>query len=113
MASMVTMRSPAATVAPSLTWTATTAPGIGARSSGSVAALHVADGATVAAGDRVVTIEAMKMEHPVLAPHSGVVRLDVVPGEQVRRDQVLAHVSPAADPAHVASAVPPDLEPTS
>ena len=38
MASMVTMRSPAATVAPSATWSATTAPGIGARSSGSVAA---------------------------------------------------------------------------
>jgi acetyl-CoA/propionyl-CoA carboxylase biotin carboxyl carrier protein len=60
---------------------------------GAVVAVHAADGDTVAAGDRIVTIEAMKMEHPVLAPHDGVVRLDVAVGEQVRRDQVLAHVS--------------------
>ncbi|MGU3643556.1 acetyl/propionyl/methylcrotonyl-CoA carboxylase subunit alpha [Microbacterium sp. C23T] len=60
---------------------------------GAVVAVHVADGATVATGDRIVTIEAMKMEHPVLAPHDGVVRVDVAVGAQVRRDQVLAHVS--------------------
>lgn len=60
---------------------------------GAVVAVHVADGATVATGDRLVTIEAMKMEHPVLAPHDGVVRVDVALGDQVRRDQVLAHVS--------------------
>lgn len=66
---------------------------------GAVVAVHVADGATVAAGDRIVTIEAMKMEHPVLAPHDGVVRVDVAIGEQVRRDQVLAHVSAAAEAA--------------
>ena len=66
---------------------------------GAVVALHVADGADVAAGDRIVTIEAMKMEHPVLAPHDGVVRLDVAVGDQVRRDQVLARVgiAPASD----------------
>jgi len=73
---------------------------------GAVVALHVADGATVASGDRIVTIEAMKMEHPVVAPHGGVVRLDVVTGDQVRRDQVLAHVSPDSDPAHEASDAP-------
>jgi acetyl-CoA/propionyl-CoA carboxylase biotin carboxyl carrier protein len=59
---------------------------------GAVVAVHVADGATVAAGDRIATIEAMKMEHPVAAPHAGVVRIDVAVGDQVRRDQVLAHV---------------------
>ncbi len=59
---------------------------------GAVVALHVADGATVSAGDRIVTIEAMKMEHPVIAPHDGVVALDVAVGDQVRRDQALAHV---------------------
>jgi acetyl-CoA/propionyl-CoA carboxylase biotin carboxyl carrier protein len=64
---------------------------------GAVVAVHVAAGAIVAAGERIVTIEAMKMEHPVLAPHDGVVRLDVAVGDQVRRDQVLAHV--ALDPA--------------
>ena len=59
---------------------------------GAVVAVHVADGAVVQAGDRIVTIEAMKMEHPVTAPHDGVVTLDVAVGEQVRRDQALAHV---------------------
>ncbi len=63
---------------------------------GAVVAVHAADGATVSAGERIVTIEAMKMEHPVTAPHDGVVRLDVAVGDQVRRDQVLAHVSAAS-----------------
>ncbi|MGX5770030.1 acetyl/propionyl/methylcrotonyl-CoA carboxylase subunit alpha [Microbacterium trichothecenolyticum] len=74
-------------------------PALRAPMPGAVVAVHVADGATVATGDRIVTIEAMKMEHPVLAPHGGVVRVDVAAGEQVRRDQVLAHVSPVDAPA--------------
>lgn len=74
---------------------------------GAVVAVHVTDGAPVTAGDRIVTIEAMKMEHPVLAPHDGVVRVDVAVGEQVRRDQVLAHVS-LADAAAAASDSPDD-----
>jgi acetyl-CoA/propionyl-CoA carboxylase biotin carboxyl carrier protein len=60
---------------------------------GAVVAVHAADGDVVATGDRLVTIEAMKMEHPVVAPHGGIVRLDVAVGDQVRRDQVLAHVT--------------------
>ncbi|MCP2637015.1 ATP-grasp domain-containing protein [Microbacterium sp. HD4P20] len=76
--------------------TATTHPELRAPMPGAVVAVHVADGTAVAAGERIVTIEAMKMEHPVLAPHDGVVRVDVSPGEQVRRDQVLAHVAPPA-----------------
>ncbi|WP_439593202.1 acetyl/propionyl/methylcrotonyl-CoA carboxylase subunit alpha [Microbacterium sp.] len=69
------------------------APELRAPMPGAVVAVHVPDGATVAAGSRIVTIEAMKMEHPVTAPHDGVVRLDVAVGDQVRRDQVLAHVT--------------------
>ncbi|WP_347978963.1 biotin carboxylase N-terminal domain-containing protein [Microbacterium sp. ProA8] len=84
---------------------AATDPELRAPMPGAVVALHVADGATVASGDRIVTIEAMKMEHPVVAPHPGVVRLDVSTGDQVRRDQVLAHVT-AAEPAHEASDTP-------
>ncbi|GAA5097965.1 acetyl-CoA carboxylase biotin carboxylase subunit [Microbacterium yannicii] len=84
---------------------AATDPELRAPMPGAVVALHVADGAAVAAGDRIVTIEAMKMEHPVIAPHAGVVRLDVATGDQVRRDQVLAHVA-AAEPAHEASDTP-------
>jgi acetyl-CoA/propionyl-CoA carboxylase biotin carboxyl carrier protein len=72
---------------------ALTAPELRAPMPGAVVAVHVTDGQTVAAGDRVATIEAMKMEHPVTAPHDGVVRLDVAVGEQVRRDQILAHVT--------------------
>ncbi len=69
------------------------APELRAPMPGAVVAVHVTDGAVVAAGDRIVTIEAMKMEHPVTAPHDGVVRLEVAVGDQVRRDQVLAHVT--------------------
>lgn len=60
---------------------------------GSVVAVHVADGASVSAGDPLVSIEAMKMEHPVLAPHDGVVHLLVAVGDQVRRDQPVARVT--------------------
>ncbi|HEY9307874.1 MAG TPA: biotin/lipoyl-containing protein, partial [Microbacterium sp.] len=84
---------------------AATDPELRAPMPGAVVALHVADGAVVAPGDRIVTIEAMKMEHPVVAPHAGVVRLDVATGDQVRRDQVLAHVT-AAESAHEASDTP-------
>ncbi|MFD5332152.1 acetyl-CoA carboxylase biotin carboxyl carrier protein subunit, partial [Cellulosimicrobium cellulans] len=63
----------------------------------------VADGEAVAAGAVLVTVEAMKMEHPLLAPHDGVATVRVRPGDLVRRDQVVAVVHPhdsgAADPA--------------
>ncbi|MFJ4038726.1 biotin carboxylase N-terminal domain-containing protein [Microbacterium sp. NPDC090007] len=73
---------------------------------GSVVAVHVADGDTVDAGARLVTIEAMKMEHTVVAPHAGVVRLRTAAGAQVARDAVVATVTPAApdEPAPDASA---------
>jgi acetyl-CoA/propionyl-CoA carboxylase biotin carboxyl carrier protein len=74
---------------------------------GAVVAVHVADGTRVQAGERIVTIEAMKMEHPVTAPHDGIASIDVVVGDQVRRGQVLAHVLAHAEspghPAHEAS----------
>jgi len=73
---------------------------------GAVVAVHAVDGARVETGDRIVTIEAMKMEHPVTAPHGGILRLDVAVGEQVRRDQVLAHVT--SDPVETAHEAPAD-----
>ncbi|MFE7196241.1 acetyl/propionyl/methylcrotonyl-CoA carboxylase subunit alpha [Microbacterium oxydans] len=60
---------------------------------GSVVAVHVTDGDTVSVGEALVSIEAMKMEHPVLAPHDGVVHLLVAVGDQVRRDQPVARVT--------------------
>uniref|UniRef100_UPI001396A82F acetyl-CoA carboxylase biotin carboxyl carrier protein subunit n=1 Tax=Agromyces humi TaxID=1766800 RepID=UPI001396A82F len=61
----------------------------------------VADGATVEPGDAVVAIEAMKMEHRVLATLGGVVRLAAATGDLVSRDQVVARIEPhhaASDP---------------
>ena len=62
-----------------------------------------ADGEPVTTGDVLVTVEAMKMEHPLLAPHDGVADVRVRPGDLVRRDQVVAVVHPhdsgAAQPA--------------
>ncbi|WP_223586435.1 biotin carboxylase N-terminal domain-containing protein [Microbacterium sp. OVT16B] len=60
---------------------------------GSVVAVHVADGEHVAAGTPLLSIEAMKMEHPVLAPHDGTVHLLVAVGDQVRCDQPVARVT--------------------
>lgn len=59
---------------------------------GAVVAIYANDGAEVAKGDRIVAIEAMKMEHPVLAPRAGKVQILVSVGEQVRLDQVVARV---------------------
>ena len=60
---------------------------------GAVLDIHVAAGDTVAAGDPVVTLEAMKMEHVVAAPVAGrVADVDVVAGSQVTRGQRLATI---------------------
>lgn len=60
---------------------------------GAVVAVGVDDGATVAAGTVVVTVEAMKMEHALSAPVEGVVELLVGAGEQVKVGQVLARIT--------------------
>lgn len=67
---------------------------------GSVIAAPVASGALVAAGDPVVVVEAMKMEHALTAPVAGTVELLVEPGAQVRLDQVLARVVAHAETNH-------------
>ncbi|MCW2765713.1 MAG: accA, partial [Nocardioides sp.] len=47
----------------------------------------------VAAGQPVLVLEAMKMQHTVSAPYAGVVtQLDVKPGTQVAAGEVLAVV---------------------
>ena len=69
-----------------------TSPELRAPMPGTVVAIHVPDGAAVQAGDRIVTIEAMKMEHATIAPHAGIVSLSIHVGDQVSRDQLLARV---------------------
>ncbi|SDZ75080.1 biotin carboxylase N-terminal domain-containing protein [Rubrimonas cliftonensis] len=60
---------------------------------GLVKAVHVAAGDAVAQGDRVATLEAMKMEHALRAPLAGVVaRLDVAPGDLVEDGALLATI---------------------
>ncbi|MDO3703658.1 biotin carboxylase N-terminal domain-containing protein [Micromonospora sp. C28SCA-DRY-2] len=62
---------------------------------GTVTRLHVEVGRRVAAGELLLTLEAMKLEHPVLAPTDGVVAdLPVPAGGQVDTGAVLAVVDP-------------------
>ena len=64
---------------------------------GRVVALLVAEGDTVAAGQPMLTLEAMKMEHVHLAPCAGtVLALLASLGEQVAAQRVLAEVRAAA-----------------
>jgi acetyl-CoA/propionyl-CoA carboxylase, biotin carboxylase, biotin carboxyl carrier protein len=59
---------------------------------GSVIAVQAASGTDVAEGDVVVVVEAMKMEHSLVAPVSGQVEVLVSIGDQVKVDQVLARL---------------------
>ncbi|MGV9403697.1 acetyl-CoA carboxylase biotin carboxylase subunit [Streptomyces sp. NPDC003667] len=62
---------------------------------GTVTVVKVAVGDEVTAGQSLLVVEAMKMEHVVSAPHAGTVaELDVPPGSTVAMDQVLAVIAP-------------------
>jgi len=62
---------------------------------GSVLRVHVGLDTAVAAGDPVVTLEAMKMEHVVAAPIQGRVgEIRVRPADQVTRGELLAVIEP-------------------
>ncbi|MCX3058814.1 ATP-binding protein [Streptomyces beihaiensis] len=65
---------------------------------GTVTVVKVSVGDQVTAGQSLLVVEAMKMEHVIAAPHTGVVtQLDVQPGTTVSMDQVLAVVDPSED----------------
>ncbi|MGA5196138.1 biotin carboxylase N-terminal domain-containing protein [Streptomyces exfoliatus] len=62
---------------------------------GTVTVVKVAVGDEVEAGQSLLVVEAMKMEHVISAPHAGTVtELDVTPGTTVAMDQILAVVAP-------------------
>lgn len=66
---------------------------------GTVTVVKVAKGDEVVAGQSLLVVEAMKMEHVITAPHDGTVsEIDVSAGSTVAMDQVLAVVTPAASP---------------
>jgi acetyl/propionyl-CoA carboxylase alpha subunit len=63
---------------------------------GRVIGVRASQGDRVAAHQPIVVIEAMKMEHAVLAPSDGIlVRIAVRDGQQVQRGDRLAEVAPA------------------
>lgn len=72
---------------------------------GTVVSVSVHDGDTVEAGEVLLSVEAMKMEHQLVAEVAGTVHITVRTGDLVKADQVLAtiHADPAAgnvpDPA--------------
>ncbi|MBB6420499.1 acetyl/propionyl/methylcrotonyl-CoA carboxylase subunit alpha [Streptomyces sp. AK010] len=67
---------------------------------GTVTVVKVAVGDEVSAGQSLLVVEAMKMEHVISAPHAGkVTELDVAPGTTVAMDQVLAVIAPLEEAA--------------
>lgn len=62
---------------------------------GTVTVVKAAVGDEVTAGQGLLVVEAMKMEHLISAPHDGTVTdLEVTPGSTVAMDQLLAVVAP-------------------
>jgi acetyl/propionyl-CoA carboxylase alpha subunit len=65
---------------------------------GRVVSVHVAEGETVAKGQRLMVLEAMKMEHALAAPFDGVVdHLAAKTGDQVTEGAVLARLGTKGD----------------
>ncbi|MDP6969650.1 MAG: acetyl/propionyl/methylcrotonyl-CoA carboxylase subunit alpha [Gammaproteobacteria bacterium] len=71
---------------------------------GNLIACMVAVGQTVAAGDALMVVEAMKMEHTILAPATGVVNeIYYNVGDLVTADTQLLHLEPQQDGENEAS----------
>jgi acetyl-CoA/propionyl-CoA carboxylase biotin carboxyl carrier protein len=62
---------------------------------GTVVSVSVSNGDTVEAGQVLVAVEAMKMEHQLVAPLDGTVHISVGSGDLVKADQVVATIHPA------------------
>ncbi|NKX49052.1 acetyl-CoA carboxylase biotin carboxyl carrier protein subunit [Arthrobacter deserti] len=66
---------------------------------GTVTAVAVRTGQQVEAGQTLLSVEAMKMEHQLAAPMAGEVTLSLRPGDLVKAGQLVAVIRPAAEPA--------------
>ena len=65
---------------------------------GKVIAVEVAAGDTVTKGQKLLTLEAMKMEHSLTAPFDGVVaELNAMPGAQVQVEALLVRIEAASE----------------
>jgi 3-methylcrotonyl-CoA carboxylase alpha subunit len=65
---------------------------------GKVTSVEVATGDTVTKGQRLLTLEAMKMEHGLIAPFDGVVaELNASEGAQVQVDALLVKIEKAEE----------------
>ncbi len=60
---------------------------------GTVVSVSVADGDAVEAGQTLVTVEAMKMEHQLTAPLAGIVTVSLKPGDLVKARQIVATIT--------------------
>ncbi|WP_026536201.1 acetyl-CoA carboxylase biotin carboxylase subunit [Arthrobacter sp. H14] len=69
---------------------------------GTVIAVNKASGDTVAAGETILTVEAMKMEHQLTAMVAGTVSVTVKAGDLVKADQVVASIEAAANTTETA-----------
>ena len=70
--------------------------GVRAPMNGKVVAVLVTEGDAVDKGQRLVVVEAMKMQHEMTARRRGTVaRLAVKPGDQVATRQLLVELKPA------------------
>ncbi|WP_275439043.1 ATP-binding protein [Glutamicibacter protophormiae] len=68
---------------------------------GTVIAVKAADGDAVTAGQVLLIVEAMKMEHQLASPADGIVRMPALkPGDLVTTKQTLATIEPSTDDGH-------------
>jgi acetyl-CoA/propionyl-CoA carboxylase biotin carboxyl carrier protein len=67
---------------------------------GTVVSVAVKDGDPVESGQVLVSVEAMKMEHQLVAEVAGTVHISVATGDLVKADQVVATIHAEQPAAH-------------